>query len=414
MTEDYAPYSLKENPFPQLAIVNPKNPDIRVNGEIFRENILQDEITSIRDRMEKRTSIIYVTGLKFDKGIGKSALVVHESRRVADVPETTSVLVRCNSKNKPADLALAVAAEWHEHRYLWNAMHRILLTFSNSRQDARVTTEAIDTMFNAYQSPPESLPLTLYTHVTAPTRFAKMVAEWLKSQSSQLNEDFLEQFLTLYLSRPKEFSQKIAKIRVKGLDAIDVYANLLGFLHQSGFKNNYVFLDQLEDAIMPLPAGKIGEFCLDFRRMLEAGMEKSVMIVTLHPDSEMKLDTQAAQHLLKVAPLDAAHRIDVLALEFSGNDAIDLAIEYMNHFRTEKPDFPTFPMDPDVIRYVCFLKEGNIRQILQQLNECLKFAASNGGHRVSMDYVLEHHKETMGMLKNPTLYDEFCAKVLKR
>jgi hypothetical protein len=195
------------------------------------------------------------------------------------------------------------------------------------------------------------------------------------------------------------------------LDEIDVYTNLLELLFQSGFENNFVFLDQLEDAIMPIPAGKIGEFCLGFKRMLEAGIGRAVMVVTLHPDSEMKLDTPAAQHLLKVAPTDAAHRVDVLALETTGNDALELAAEYMNHFRTGLPNYPTFPIETEVMRYIAFLQEGNMRRILQQLHECLKFGASNRNPVITLDYVCEHHKETMGMLENPTLYEEFCAKV---
>jgi hypothetical protein len=411
MTEDYGPYLLKENPFPSVAIVDPKKRDIRVNGEIFREKILREEVGSLREKIDKRTNMIYVAGLKFDKGIGKSALIVHEWRRLRHLPNTTSVLVRSNPKDKPADLALAIVSDWHEQSYLWKATHNLLSRFSQVREDARVSPDAIDTMFNAYPRPPERLPLTLYTHVTYPERLAKMFAGWSSSLGNQLNALFLEQFFNLYLTKPAELPERISRFRIRGLDEMDIYANLLELLFQGGFENNFVFLDQLEDAIMPIPAGKIGEFCLGFKRMLEAGIGRAVMVVTLHPDSEMKLDTQAAQHLLKVAPTDTAHRVDVLALEATGNDALELAAEYMNQFRTALPNYPTFPMETDVIRYIAFLQEGNMRRILQQLHECLKFGAWNGNPVITLDYVCEHHKETMGMLKNPALYEEFCAKV---
>jgi hypothetical protein len=411
MMEDYAPYLLKENPFPAVAIVDPKKRDIRVNGEIFREEILREEVASLREKIEKRTSMIYVAGLKFDKGIGKSALIVHEWRRLSNLPNTTSVLVRCDSKDKPEDLALAIVLEWHERSILWKATHSLLSRFSQAREDVRVSPDAIDTMFNAYPTPPERVPLTLYTHVTSPERFAKMFGGWASSLGNQLNSLFLEQFFSLYLTKPAELPERISRFRIRGLDEIDMYTNLLELLFQSGFENNFVFLDQLEDAIMPIPAGKIGEFCLGFKQMLEAGIGRAVMVVTLHPDSEMKLDTPAAQHLLKVAPTDAAHRVDVLALETTGNDALELAAEYMNHFRTGLPNYPTFPIETEVMRYIAFLQEGNMRRILQQLHECLKFGASNGNPVITLDYVCEHHKETMGMLENPTLFEEFCAKV---
>jgi hypothetical protein len=411
MTENYAPYLLKENPFPSVAIVDPRKRDIRVNGLIFQENVMREEVESLREKIEKKTSMIYVAGLKFDKGIGKSALIVHEWRRLSNLSNSTSVLVRCNPKNKPADLALLIAVQWHEQCYLWKATHRLLTMFAQAREDVRVSKDAIETMFGAYPTPPERLPLTLYTHVTSPERFVKIFVEWLSSLGNELNSLFLEEFFKLYLTKPAELPERVSKFRIHGLDAIETYANLLGILCEGGFENNFIFVDQLEDAIMPTPAGKIGEFCLDLKRMLEAGIGKTVIVVTLHPDSEMKLDTQAAQHLLKVAPLDAAHRVDVLSLEVTGNSLLELATEYMNHFRTGTPSYPTFPIQSDVIRYISFLAEGNMRSILQQLHECLKYGASNGNPEISLDCVLEHHKETIGTLKNPGLYDEFRAKV---
>jgi hypothetical protein len=411
MTEDYSPYLLKENPFPSVAIVDPGKRDIRVNGGIFREDILQEEVGSLREKIERKTSMIYVAGLKFDKGIGKSALIVHEWRRLASLSGSTSVLVRCSPKDKPRDLALSIALQWHEQNYLWKAAQKLLTAFSQTRNDVRVSKDAIQTMFSAYPTPPERLPLTLYTHVTSPERFVKLFVEWLSSLGNELNPLFLEEFFKLYLTKPAELPERVSKFHIHGLDAVDIYANLLEILYEGGFENNYVFLDQLEDAIMPTPAGRIGEFCLDLKRMLEAGIGRTVVVVTLHPDSEMKLDTQAAQHLLKVAPLDAAHRVDVLTLEATGNDAIELAAEYMNHFRTNAPSFPTFPILSDVIRYISFLKEGNMRSVLQQLHECLKFGAASGNPEITIDCVLEHHKEMIGTLKNPALYEEFRTKV---
>jgi len=411
MTENYSTYLLKENPFPQVAKVDPSKSDIRVNGTIFREAVLCDEVSALTDKIDKKTAMVYVAGLKFDKGIGKSALIVHQWRRLGALSNTTSVLVRCNPKDKPTDLALAIVTKWHEQNYLWEATHRLLTKFAQERKDARISPADIETLFNAYPRPPEKLPLTLYTHISSSERLSKMMADWISPLGNQLNPLFLEQFFDLYLTKPSELPARVSKFRGRGLDEIGIYANLLELLFQCDFKDNFVFLDQLEDAIMPCPAGRIGEFCLGMKRVLEAGIGRTVTVVTLHPDSEMKLDTQAAQHLLKIAPLDSAHRVDVLALEVNGNETLELAADYMNHFRTGSPEYPTWPLHPDTIRYVSFLKDGNMRSLLQQLHECLKFAASNGNPEITLDYVLEHHEGTLGTLKNPTLYEEFRKKV---
>lgn len=408
--EDYERYLLKKNPFPPTAIINPWSPDDRINGTIFKEEVLRDEIRSLRDKIDARTNMIYIAGIKFNRGVGKSALMIHEWRRLEGEPNTTSTYIRCKEKDKPADFCRAIVAEWHQQHYLWRAFKNLLLKYSEDRKSLRLTKEAIETLFNVYRTPPDSLPLTLYTHIINPVSLAKDLDTWV-SEKTGVAREIIPLLTVTYLTNPSHLVQLVSSTR---MDKIEIFKGFLEILTSFGFKRHYLFLDQFEDTIMTTPVSRIGEFCLGIRRMLEATTDKASIIVTLHPDSEMKLDTQSARNLLDtLAPLDLGHRIDVMYLEAGSEVAVDLAEEYLHHFRTEDSPYPTYPLDPEVIRFICFLKEGVIRGILQQLHVCLKFGASIGNPPIDMDLILSHSRETLGIQIGKDHVDRFRSEVKK-
>jgi hypothetical protein len=68
----------------------------------------------------------------------------------------------------------------------------------------------------------------------------------------------------------------------------------------------------------------------------------------------------------------------------------------MDAYRSGQPKYPTYPFREDVIRYGCFLEEGNIRRTLQKLHVCLKIAALRSVPEITMDYVKANHRNLMG------------------
>jgi hypothetical protein len=211
-----------------------------------------------------------------------------------------------------------------------------------------------------------------------------------------------------YLTKPSSLLTKLSKLRFDEIEMLQTAIALMAF---SGIEEHYLFLDQMEDPIMATSGGKLHEFCVDMRRVLESCTNKATIVVTLHPDSEMKLDTQNAKDLLGLAPLDLGHRVDVMSMDAGSNLAVALALEYLRCFRTATPPSPAFPFTPEVIRYVCYLKDGNIRAILQQLHECLKFGAASGNRLVDMDLVLKNPRETLGVLIDQEQLRKFQARL---
>ncbi len=54
----YAVLQLTDNPFPRIPTVNPTSPDIRMNGAIYNDEIVRDQIAALRQRLERRENLI--------------------------------------------------------------------------------------------------------------------------------------------------------------------------------------------------------------------------------------------------------------------------------------------------------------------------------------------------------------------
>ena len=405
--EDYSKFYVKDNPFPSAAVMDPRSDDPRINGTIFNEKIFEEEIELLRKKIDLKTNMIYVAGLKFDKGIGKSALITHECRRLTALGNTSSVYLRCKPKDDPEDFCRAIVIEYHRLGHLWLAFRKILLQYAEEKGSLRLSKESVETLFNVYKTPPETLPLTLYTHIASPQALSKDLVKWLSDKHGVRKEN-VSILVDTYLTCPSSLAEKLAKAR---FDEIEMLKDVLSFLAFSGFEHHYFFLDQMEDAIMSTSTSKLRGFCVAMRRMLEVCMNKATIIVTLHPDSEMKLDTENAKDLVGLAPLDLTHRVDVMSMEAGSKLAIDLSLEYLRHFRTSDPPSSTFPFTPEVMRYVCYLKDGNIRAIIQQLHACVKFGVSSGTQLIDMEFILKHPRETLGLLINEQQLSEFRERL---
>lgn len=409
MTDNYEKYLLKENPFPEVATLDPNSSDRRTNGEIFCEEIAKDEIKAITEKIEGKVNVVYVAGLEFDKGVGKSALVARQWRRLKERSLITAPYVRCKSKQKPVDFCDNLVKGWSDQHHIWRAFGSILSDFVSEDVSPGLTRQAVDLMLKTYPNPPVNLPFTRYLHVTKPESLARNLGDWMHAKDPRIHAKYGKFFVEQNLTRPAEFFDGYIKLKIAGADRIDLYKNTMLCLNLGRYEYHYLFLDQFEDAVMPVSSGGMADFCLGMRRIIEANQGLAMMLVTLHPDSEMKLELPGAADLVKIAPADNYHRVDVLKLETEGDDAIALATAYMDSYRLGKPSYRTYPLEEDVIRYTCFLEGGNIRRTLQKLQVCLKVVANRSVPEITMDYVIANHRELMGTELQSDLLTKFKA-----
>ena len=404
---DYGPYRLKDNPFPQNGTVDVFSDDPRINGDIFFDGVFVKELAALGQMIESQTNMIYVAGLLFDRGVGKSATLSHAWRQIKQRPDLFVAFVRCTKSaptNRPAGMCAAVVQQLHEQGCIWRAFWRLMPRYSEERKSLLFTRSSIETLSNAFPAPVDSLPLPLYTQVADPARLAKDVAKWLQ-ESFKCGDHLSSALADSYLTKPNSFP---ARLTGRGFDTIGAYGDVLALLRSGGFDFGCVFLDQFEDSVMSTPTGKMGEFGLGIGRILEASSGKASVVVTLHHDSEEKLNSSpAVQNLQASAPIDEERRISLNALEPASALAIPLVTEYMKRYREGTAPDETFPLDPKVVRYVCFLKKGLIGPILQQLHECIDYGVTHGYKRLDMDLVLQDHDMMMGDGFREGKYEEF-------
>ncbi len=414
MEENYEQYDLEDNPFPEVATLDTSSHDKRTNGEIFCEEIAREEIRAISEKIDKRVNVVYVAGLQFDKGVGKSALVAHEWRRLKGREMITTPFLRCKSKEKPADFCARLVKTWCDEGHVWRAFGTLLLQYTEEKTNLSLSKQSVDLMLRAFPNPPHILPYTRYLHIMKTERVARDIGEWMHEKESRIDPKFGSFFIEQSLDRPSNFHEGYMKLRIPGLDRIDLHKQIMLSLCLGGYKYHYLFLDQFEDAIMPVSSGQLADFCLGMRRLIEANQGLGMMLVTLHPDSETKLGLPGATDLVKIAPVDNYRRVDVMALRTEGDDAISLAVAYMGAYRSSLPRYLTYPLSEDVIRYACFLEEGNVRRTLQKLHVCLKVASLRSVAEITMDFVKANHRDLMGTELQDDLLTKFEASIHAR
>jgi hypothetical protein len=405
MNNSFSKYYLKENPFPETPVIDPLSSDMRLNGEIFNEHIFQNEIDNLKKKTQQGINVIYLAGIQFDRGIGKSALMINHMRRLTNLPETACAYVRCCEKEKPRDAVRKVIEQWHLCGYLWETFKKAFTAYAKAKNDILLTPDSVESLFKSNQNIPEKLPLSLYTHTRDTSKVKRSFSLWI-SENYKVNSPSMEILAADYLTLPQNFTDSI---KSKTVDIFALYETLSRFLNAFGYKKSYIFLDQFEDMIMGTSKSSINKLALEMKSFIRTSSGYATLFVTLHPNSEMSLRVPAAQDMTGLAPLDAVHRIDVMVLDTKGNSAISLAEEYFKCFRTEGAIVPysTYPFEPEVLEFICYLNRGLIRGFLEQLHNSLDYGANNELKEITFQFAKEHPLEIFGKEIDQRIYDNF-------
>jgi len=399
----FSDYFLRENPFPETAVIDPSSEDMRINGTIFLEDIFRKEVESLRRKTELGINVVYLSGIKYDKGIGKSALLIHHWRECRELKRSTSLYIRCHERDNARDTCRKVIEHWHREGYLWDTFKTAFTEFSRERGDPRLAQDAVQALLDANPSLPRSLPLTLYTQIRSERTLAENLARWVAERTKSRSENLIPLFES-YLTKPLEFPEAL---KGRSIDPIEVYQDILKFMNSFAYKKHFVFLDQFEDLVMGTGKARMGLLCVALKRMIEVSAGKVILFVTLHPNSETYLRMQEAKDLTGVAPLDGVHRVDVMLLDTRGDSAVSLAVEYFRHFRVGTPPYATFPIRPELVEFMCFMQQGVIRGFLQQLHNCLEYGLLMVVPEITLEFALEHPLEIFGRVVEPSHLDGF-------
>lgn len=393
--ERYYPYFLKGNPFPQMAIIDPYSTDARINGLIFNKEVFQEEIADLRRKIDSRINLIYITGGGWERGVGKSALMVQEWKRLTNQHGITSIYVKVRSKSGPSDFCDDVVLRWHEGGFLWDALKKLLLMYAEETSSPKVNGGDVRAFISTYAKMTDEIQFGLFSFLYKVETVVSDVVRWICSQSSLSKEKIVSAFLETYLTKPSSFPDEWLKItRKKGTDKIECFRTMLELMRVSGYLYHYFFLDQFEETIEPLRGAGLSAFSSGMSSLLRACAGRATITVTLHPVAEQALSQPEGKHVISLASLDKRHKIDVNMM--SPPEGINLCISYMKLFRRGKPDDPLYPFSEDVVKYLTYPANGVPRLFLESMNRAVEIGVSKNHALLSLDFVKQHHEEITG------------------
>lgn len=403
---NYSGYYLTENPFPESPSIDQGNPDPRVNGSIFYYPIFQKEIEALTAKTEQGLNVVYLTGTQYDRGIGKSALMIHHLRTLKKKAGSACAYIRCESRDKPVDAAKKTVISLHVENYLWEAFKACFQAYCKETIDPMLEREAVSQLCRAHPRMPEKLPLGVYTRVRDPEKVADDLAHWASIRVG-VPQEALAPVFGCYLSRPVDLPDRLGKRDVK---PIEVLGGCIRLLTSFGYGRVYIFLDQFEDMVMGTAKAGLTKFSLDMKDMVRVCSGAATIFVTLHPSSEQALKAPQVQDFRGVAPIDATQRVDVMLLDKRWEAAVALAEEYFRAFRSSEPPYPTYPVEPELLEIICYLNRGLIRGILITLKRAVDRGAREGYPELTVEYARARPENIFGRVVTEKDLEAFYAK----
>jgi hypothetical protein len=398
--KELSEYFLTENPFPNNPIMDPSSQDPRINGAIFNSDIRQGELQELRDKLDAKLALVYLRAPIAVRGMGKSALVVHEWKKRQQINDITSIYVKVSPTATIADFTINIIRSWHEEGYLWNVLIDFLNKHIQGNESPAIPAEVVEDITASYPKMPPNINIGRYIYKGTVSSVLRKLAEWASNSNRALLPEVAEIFFETYLSRPSDFIAAYGNIKrkLKGRDEVDFFRSIIELTRLSRYKHHFIFLDQFEYAMTSKGKGKnIIEFCSDMRRLLEAGLGFVTFCVTMHLDASNLLGTPQCSPLTEIAPRGPRHVVDIR--ELNAEQACELALTYLEHFRGKrgkhKPPDSLYPFEKEAIEYVRDELSGNTRWILRALHFAIEEGREKGFEPISKSFILRNHESIL-------------------
>ncbi len=393
---NYERYYLSDNPFPSTPILDPGSEDDRVNGKIYNPHIRETEIISFESKIRQRLPLIYIENSEFERGVGKSALLVQQWRQLQIQSDVTSIYFRSIEGMRPGDFASKIIDRWHAEGHLWVVLLQILTSYVTNASQAEMPSAGLALFKERYTILPQRpIYLSNFT-VFNPNRLITDLAALVHEKAHDyLSIDLAKSFFETYLTEPNRFLQILKKQKSNN---ITMLAGIYHLLKMGGFQYHYLFFDQFEDAVHGLTGKRLIDFNTEMRRLIEASMGSATITVTLHPGATQALSTHEGGDIRSIAPLDSRHVVDIGRLTIDG--AHQLATTYLDHYRIPgacQLD-PLYPFTSDAIVSIHQASEGNIRACLQALNYAIVCGMDANFVTIDGDFLVKHHTEITGKI----------------
>lgn len=402
-TGRYASLSLTDNPFPSVPTMDPSSSDIRMNGSIYDEDISGPQLAALRQKLDRRENLIYAQNTKFVTGVGKSALIAQEWRRLQRDSLASTAYIRCGRKTQAdtVDGACSTIIDtWCQTGVLWKAFCGILTRYCKEALRSQIDRGIVDTLIANHPTQPRSLsPRALMIYDIH--AIVDAILAWLEDTAPRLWSDIAKVYLTTMLSAPPNFPE-LYKKRVKKRE-VTGFLTMVDLILLGGVPYPYIFLDQFEDLFHGRGKKELHDLASSMRQILEVCSGRITFVVTLHPSASMGLSSMDSQSLTTIAPLDGRHVVELPNIE--PKQAVHLAATYLSRFRASAPASgdALAPFNAQCVEQICGERDGNIRQILQTLYYCIEVAVDAGSSLIDSAFLQSHHREITGKVSDKEL-----------
>jgi hypothetical protein len=354
-------------------------------------------LDGLRRRLDRGDVMTYAANKKFAVGVGKSALITREWRRLRGETAKTTVYVRCGPEIQGASVGGAcngIVESMSRNNGLWAVATGLLLRYANESETPVIQPGAIGRLVAKHKSQPQKVWLgELLVYELRPT--LQSLTQWILATYADAWRDVVLMFFDSMLSEPPEFPAKYTKLVKKR--SVDGFVTLLHLAALSNVGHLYIFLDQFEELFHGRGKKQVIELSSSMRTILEASVGVATFVVTLHPNAHMELNGIEGQSLTGIAPLDATHVVNLPIIR--PDQALAVAETYLDHFRVENFDGPrSSPFEEAAIKALATRCEGNLREFLQMLHRATDVAVESGANNIDLEFLSQHHLEITGKL----------------
>ena len=393
---NYERYYLKDNPFPSTPVLDPGSDDDRVNGKIYNPRIREAEINSFDSKIRQRLPLIYIENSEFERGVGKSALLVQQWRQLQMQPNVTSIYFRSTEGMGPADFASRIIEQWHTEGHLWEVLLKTLTSYVKESNYSEMPTAGLSLFVEKNpRLPQRPIYLSNFNVFNSKRLIGDLSSLVHEKAGISISIDLAKSFYEAYLTDPNKFLQIIRKQKS---NSINMLTGIYHLLKLAGYQYHFLFFDQFEDVVHGLTGKRLIEFNTKMRPLIEASMGSATITVTLHPGATQALSSHEGGDIRSIAPLDSRHVVDIGRLTVGG--AHQLATTYLDHYRTsiDRELDPLFPFTSDAIVSIHQASAGNIRACLQAFNYAIVCGMDADFATIDGDFLVNHHTEITGKI----------------
>lgn len=330
MSYEWSRYDLEDNPFLLRPAINVWALDKRLNGRLFCEEIVSDQMKKLMSLITRELNVVYVNSPLSVLGTGKSAVMAAAHWRLMDKERTVIWVEATGGVSTSPTLGRIVDSMVGQG--IFDDMYRVI---------GEITYD----------------------------RIRGMLSDFYRNPSPALTQALVKVFRT----PPGETAKKFANIRRSILisSAIELFGYLISLMTACGLTRPVIFIDQFEEYVRAHRGSwQLGRLGNDINDLLRAIQNRATLVVSLHPEAEKVLMTAAGSWVRTFAPISVETMVTIEPM--TPKDAVKLASFYLSEYRKEGSDKPViYPFTEDVLKYISLKTNQNPRSFITALHNAL-------------------------------------------